>query len=217
MDNINLESIWKTYDHKLENILTINKDIALQLSKQKLDQQIRKLNRPKWTVTVIAVPYTILLINITIFAAIYEAYFVALGFGIISLIMSIVLGNYFYQLYLISEIRNSDDILFSQKQLSKLRISSFNSLKFAVFQLPFWSICWISIEALKASPYIYGGINIIVFLVFTFISIWLFRELSYKNKESKIRNFFLSGSEWTPIEKSNEILEQIKEFENNSI
>ena len=213
MDNIELQNIWKSYDQKIQSMLTINKEIALNLSRQKLDKQIRKLNRPKWTVVLIGVPYTILLIGITVIATISNAYFVAIGFGAISLIMAIVLGNYFYQLHLISEIRNSDDVLFTQKQLSKLRISSFNCLNFAVFQLPFWSVCWISIEALKASPYIYGGINLIIFLILTFISFWLFKKLSYKQKESKIRDFFLSGSEWEPIAKSAEILEQIKEYE----
>jgi hypothetical protein len=213
MDNIELQHIWKSYDQKIQSVLTVNKEIALNLSRQKLDKQIRKLNRPKWTGVLIGLPYTIFLIGITITAAISNAYFVAIGFGAISLIMAIVLGNYFYQLHLISEIRSSDDVLFTQEQLSKLRISSFRSLNFAVFQLPFWSVCWISIEALKASPFVYGGINLIVFLILTFISFWLFRKLSYKHKESKIRDFFLSGSEWEPIAKSAEILEQIKEYE----
>ncbi len=213
MDNIELQHIWKSYDQKIQSVLTINKEIALNLSRQKLDKQIRKLNRPKWTGVLIGLPYTIFLIGITITAAISNAYFVAIGFGSISLIMAIVLGNYFYQLHLISEIRSSDDVLFTQEQLSKLRISSFRSLNFAVFQLPFWSVCWISIEALNASPFVYGGINLIVFLILTFISFWIFRKLSYKHKESKIRDFFLSGSEWEPIAKSAEILEQIKEYE----
>ena len=108
------------------------------------------------------------------------------------------------------------DSLSTQQQLSKLRISSFNSLSFAVFQLPFWSMCWISIEALKESPLVYGGINLLVFLILGYISYWLFQKLSYNQKESKVRDFFLSGNEWEPILRSTEILEQIKEYENKA-
>ena len=216
MENIELKNIWKSYDQKISNMLEINKDIAINLSKQKLDKQISRLYRPKWTAVLIGIPYTILLINITIIASIANAYLVAIGFGAISLIMAILLGNYFYQLYLISEIRNSDEVLSTQQQLSKLRISSFNSLSFAVFQLPFWSMCWISIEALKESPLVYGGINLLVFLILGYISYWLFQKLSYNQKESKVRDFFLSGNEWEPILKSTEILEQIKEYENKA-
>ena len=213
MENIELQNIWKSYDQNILSMLEINKDIARNLSKQKLDKQISRLYRPKWTSVLIGVPYTILLIVITIIASIANAYLVAIGFGAISLIMAILLGNYFYKLYLISEIRNSDEVLSTQQQLSKLRISSFNSLNFAVFQLPFWSICWISIEALKESPLVYGGMNLLVFLILAYISYWLFQKFSYNQKESKVRNFFLSGSEWEPILKSTEILEQIKEYE----
>lgn len=213
MENIELQNIWKSYDQKIQSMLTINKEIAINLSKHKLDKQMSRLYRPKWTGVLIGIPYTMLLMVITFIASNANAYLVALGFGIISLIMVIILGNYFYQLYLISEIRNSDDVLSTQQQVSKLRISSFNSLNFAVFQLPFWSICWISIDALKESPFVYGGINLLVFLILTYISYWFFQKLNYKQKESKVRNFFMSGSEWEPILKSAEILEQIKEYE----
>jgi len=216
MENIELKNIWKSYDQKISSMLEINKDIAINLSKQKLDKHISRLYRPKWTAVLIGVPYTILLIIIIIIASIANAYLVAIGFGAISLIMAILLGNYFYQLYLISEIRNSHEVLSTQQQLSKLRISSFNSLNFAVFQLPFWSICWISIEALKESPLVYGGINLMLFLILGYISYWLFQKLSYNQKESKVRDFFLSGNEWEPILKSTEILEQIKEYENKA-
>lgn len=213
MENIELQNIWKSYDRKLESMLAINKEIAVNLSRQKLNRQIGRLYRPKWTAIIIGVPYTLLLIAATTIASIAMAYFVAIGFGIISLIMTSVLLHYFYQLYLISQIRNDEEVLSTQHQLSKLRISSFKSLNVAVFQLPFWSVCWVSINALNESPFIYGGINLLIFLILSYLAHWLYKKLSYKNKESKVRDFFLSGSEWEPILKSAEILEQIKEYE----
>ena len=213
MENIDLANIWKSYDQRIEDMLVLNKEIAIILSKQKLDKQISRLYRPKWTAVLIGIPYTVILIAITLIASIANAYFVAIGFGAISLIMSILLGNYFYQLYLISDIRRSDEVLTTQQQLSKLRISSSNCIYFAVFQLPFWSICWISMEAFKESPFVYGGANLLVFLILAYISYWLYKKLNYSHKESKIRDFFLSGNEWLPILKSTEILEQIKEYE----
>ncbi|MDG2331518.1 MAG: hypothetical protein P8M05_07990 [Flavobacteriales bacterium] len=212
MEDIELQNIWKSYDQKMEKILAVNKEFAINLTKQKLNKQISRLYRPKWTAIFIGVPYTLLLIAITSIASYAKAYFVTIGFGAISLIMTILLLNYLYQLYLISQVKNSEEILSTQQQLSKLRISSFKSLNLAVFQLPFWSICWISLDAIKESPFIYGGINLMVFLILTFIAYWLYQKMSYKYKESKIRDFFLSGREWEPIQKSAEILEQIKEY-----
>lgn len=213
MENIELQNIWKSHDQKIERMISINKDIAANLSRQKLNKQISRLYRPKLTAIVIGVPYTILLLAVTTIATIARAYFVAIGFGTISLIMTILLLNYFYQLYLISQVRNNEEVLSTQQQLSKLRISSFKSLNLAVYQLPFWSICWMSIDALKESPFIYGGINLLAFILLSYIAYWLYQKLSYKNKESRIRDFFLSGSEWEPILISAKILEQIKEYE----
>jgi len=210
MDNIELQNIWKSYDRNIQNVLALNKDIAIALSKQKLDKQISRLYRPKWFAVLIGIPYTLLLICITIVAYISQAYFVAFGFGAIALIMAITLINYFHQLYLIGQIRHCEEVLSTQQRLARLKISSFDTINVVVFQLPFWSLCWVSIEALKESPILYGGTNLMVFLVLGYISFWLFKKLSYKNKDSRIRDFFLSGNEWEPIEKAERILKQIE-------
>lgn len=213
MEDIELQNIWKSYDQKMKNMLTINEELAINLTRQKLNKQISKLNRPKWTAILFGLPYTLILIAITTIASLAEAYFVAVGFGVISIIMTILLLTYSYQLYLISQVKNNEEVLSNQQQLSKLRISSFKSLNLAVFQLPFWSVCWIGVNPLHESPFIYGGVNLLIFFLLTYISYWLYQKLSYKNKKSKVRDFFLSGREWEPILKSAELLEQIKEYE----
>ena len=213
MENIELQNIWKSHDQKLENMLTINKEIAVNVSKLKLDKQISRLYLPKWTAILIGVPYTAVLVVITIIAFIAEAYFVAIGFGAIALIMTVILLIYLYQFYLISKIKRDEGVLSTQKTLSQLRISSSKSLHMAIFQLPFWSICWISINGLKDSPLVYGGVNLVIFVTLSYLSYWIYRKLNDSNGSSKIRDFFYYGSEWDPIIKSAEILEQIKEYQ----
>lgn len=213
MDNTELQRIWKSYDQKIDDMLAINKELAIDLTRRKLSGEIRKLYRPKWTAIFIGVPYTFVLIAITVIASLAKAYLVAIGFGVIALIMTLVLISYFYQLCLISRIKNNEAVLTTQHQLSKLRIASFQSLNLAVFQLPFWSVCWMSIEALRESPLIYGGINLSIFLLLTYLAYWTYQKLSYKTKDSKVRDFFMSGREWDPILKSAELLEQIKGYE----
>lgn len=213
MENIELQNIWKSYDQKLESMLAIHKDIAVNISRQKLNKQISRLYRPKFTAIVIGVPYTLLLIAVTIVAYTAKAYVATVGFGAISMLMILLLWHYLYQLYLIGRVRNDDEVLSTQQQLSKLRISVYRSLNLAVFQLPFWAICWVSISALKESPIIYGGLNLLIFIILSYLSYWLYQKLNSKNQISKVRNFFLSGSDWEPIVRSAEILEQIKEYQ----
>ncbi len=213
MENNELQSIWKSYDQKMESMLTLNTEVAVMLTKQKLNQQISRLYLPKWTAVLIGVPYTIVLMAITIIACLAKAYFVALGFGAIALIMAVLLGIHFYQLYLIGQVKSNEEVLSTQEHLSKLRISSFQGLNLAVFQLPFWCVCWVSVDALKESPFLYGGINLLVFALLTYLAYWLYQRLSYGHEDSRVRDFFLSGRDWEPIVKSTEILEQIREYE----
>ncbi len=216
MENLELQNIWKSHDQKLENMLAINKEIAINVSKLKLDKQISRLYLPKWTALIIGIPYTAILIAIACIALIAEAFLVAVGFGAIALIMTSILSMYVYQLYLINKIKRDEGVLSTQKTLSQLRISSTKSLHMAVFQLPFWSVCWISIDGLLDNPLIYGGVNFIVFLALSYLSYWIYRKLNDPNGSSKIRNFFYSGSEWDPILRSSELLEQIKEYQKTS-
>jgi len=215
MTNQELENIWRAQDDKLDQLLTLNKSIAIDLSRSKLDKQISRLYWPKWTGLIIGIPYTLLLIAITVIASLAKAYFVAIGFGTIAALMIILLISYAYQLNLISQIKNSEEVLTTQQQLAKLRISSYNCLCLSIFQLPFWSLCWVSLGALQESPFIYGGVNLLIFSLLSYISYWLYYKISYRNTESKLRDFFLSGAEWNPIVRSGELLDQIVAYENS--
>lgn len=211
MKDNELQQIWKIYDQKMDAVLAVNKSVAIDLARQKLSRQIGQMTLPKRFAVVIGVPYTLLLVTVTIIAAVAEAYLVAFGFGVIALVMCVLLGNYIYQLFLIDQVKNSDDILQTQKQLAELELSSLRSLYLAVFQLPFWSVCWMSIDALRTSPLLYGGINLFVFLALVYLAFWIYQNLN--NSRSKVRHFLLSGREWDPMVKAETLLDQIREYE----
>ena len=212
MENIELSELWKSYDQKIDQVLTMNKEVALHISKQKINTQMNKLALPKRAVTLIGIPYTALLIAISYITFKAEAYIMTLGFGAISLIMLVVLGNFFYQLILINKIKGSDEVIAVQQQLANIKLSSFNALKLSIYQLPFWAICWISIDALKSSPLIYGGVNLFVIVGLTFLSYWIFNKFNYDKMNPEIRNTFFSGPEWEPLVISSKILDQIDEY-----
>ena len=66
-------------------------------------------------------------------------------------------------------------------------------------------------------PYLYGGINLIVFLAMSYFTYWLYQNLTIRNVEdSKVSQFLFSGPEWEPILKASSILEQLDGYEANS-
>ncbi len=214
MHSNELINIWKSQDQKLDNILSLNKELVYDMTKNKLNTTIGMLKVPKSIVVLLGIPYTIFLYFITFIAYKSGGYFVTFGFGMICLIMNITIIGYIYQLYLINSVSKLQNIVEVQKKISLLKISSFNLARLAILQLPFWSICWMSVEALWNSPIIYGGINLMVFLILFYIAYWIYTNLSIENKESKVSKIFFSGIEWDPIVKSSDILIQIIEMEN---
>jgi hypothetical protein len=184
------------------------------ITKEKLNRTIGSMRRPKLTALLIGIPYTILIYFIAFIGYQAGGTFVFIGFGFIAILMNSIIVGYLYHLYLISKIEGTEEIISVQKQIAELRISSYHLTRIALFQLPFWSICWMSLTALKSSPFIYGGINLLVFLSLSYLAYWLFKNLDIQKKDSKIYKFFFSGREWDPIIKSSLLLEQMKEFEN---
>lgn len=212
MNDTDFQKIWTSQDAKLNEVLTLNKTLVYEITRSKLNKTIGHMSRSKGLILLIGLPYTLFLYFATFIAYSAQAPFATFGFGAIALFMNIILATYFYHILLINQIKHNDKIVDVQSNLSKLRISSFNCLRIAILQLPFWSICWVSWTALKCSPYIYGGINLIVFLLLAYLAYWLYSTLSLLNSKSKLNQFFLSGSEWEPIIRSTEILEQLKEL-----
>lgn len=211
MEDKELLSIWNTSNQKLDEILHINREIVETLTRQKLNKTINELRLPKQKMLVLGIPYTLLLVFVTSIAILAEAWLVMLGFGVISVLMVAVINGYIYHLYLINKIKRSDEIIDVQKNIAELKISSFSLARFSLLQIPFWSICWMSVDALQKSPWIYGGVNLIVFLILTYITYRLLKNFSLEKPDTRISKLLLSGNEWEPILRSTSILEQLRE------
>jgi hypothetical protein len=212
MKDIEIVNIWKSYDQKLDEVLSLNKEIVYDLTKEKARNTIGTMRKPKRAMLIIGIPYTIFHCFITFIGYKAGAIFVTLGFGSISLIISAIIIGYFYHLHLINSINRLQEVVDVQKKIAELKISSFNIARLALVQIPFWSICWMSLDALKKSPMLYGGINLIVFLALAYFSYWLYKRLNLQNSDSKISRLFLSGAEWEPIINASEILDQLKDY-----
>lgn len=217
MENNELKAVWKAYDQKLDKVLSFNRELVYAMTKRKLNTTIGMMKGPKTGALLIGIPYTILLYFITFIGYQAGGFFVTLGFGLIGLIMTAVIVGYCYQLNLINGISRAEDILIVQRDIANLKISSFNLARLAVMQLPFWSVCWISVEALTNSPFLYGGINLVVFLGLAYLAYWIYTGLSVENMDTKLNKFFFAGIEWHPILKATEILAQLEALEDDRL
>lgn len=211
MNDKDLMEIWKSNDQKLEEILLLNKAIVYDLTKERASRIVGRMRSPKKLFLLIAIPYTVILYLLSFLGMVAGGLFVTIGFGSIGLIMSATIIGYIYDLQLIGSIKRVDDVLGVQRKIAELKISSFNMIRLSIVQIPFWSICWISLDAIERSPLIYGGINITVFLGLIYLSYLLYKTLDPTKPKSRLVKFFLSGSEWEPLERATEILKQLED------
>ncbi len=213
MEQQEWNKLWASQNKNLQSGLKLNKDMAIAITLQKIDAQMQKTQRPMWTAVLLGIPYTLLLIAITTIGIWARAPFVAIGFGCIAILTILTLTKYFYHLHLIAQVKRADAVLPTQKLLSRLKISSYQSLHLAIFQLPFWSVCWMSLDAVKEDPALYGGVHLIIFVLLAAIAFWMYHKVKHAPRESKLRQALSSGPEWDPIFRSEELLAQIAEYQ----
>jgi hypothetical protein len=200
--------IWKTYDERLSQSLSMNHRLVEEVSHLKVKGLLSRTKRAKRWMLAFGVPYLVILYVLTGLGIAAGGFFFTVGFGGIALIITGVVVSYLYHLYLIGKIDRSETIAETQTSLSRLKISSFNVLRLALLQIPLWSICWMSLDALMQSPVIYGGVNLLVFLGLCYLTFWLYRNTDISTTNNIARHV-LSGSEWDPITRSISILEQL--------
>jgi len=213
MKDIELTEIWKSYDQKLNKTFSLNNQLVEEITMLKVINLLKKLKAPKRRAILIGVPYILFLFFLAFIGYKANAPFVMIGFGSIAVFMIIVMAFYIYQIHLINKIDNNQSIIETQKRISNLKVSSFNTLRITILQIPFWIICWISFDTLKNSPFLYGGINLILFIGFSYFIYLIYKKINISNLNSKVNKFLFSGYEWKTLIESSKLLKELNQYE----
>ena len=211
MEDKDLMNIWKQYDKKLDKVLAVNQQLTEEVTKLKVNSTLRKAKPIKWVAIALGIPWSIFLTSLAVLGVLGGNPFFAISFGAIALIMNFVLGVYIYHLVLMYQIDNSNSVIESQEKLAKLKISSIQGTRIAFLQLPFWTMFWLSTEIFSNAPVLLIA-HTIIFLVFAYTAIWLYRNIKIENMNKPWMKFLFSGIEWEPIIQSIDMLGQIEEY-----
>lgn len=213
MDNKELMTLWQSQNAKLDEVLQLNRILANELTRKKLRKTIAGLRTPKWILLLIGIPYVCLLWFLVFIGVQAGGVFFAGGFALIAVIMSVVVGTYAYQLYLIGTVDRSEGVVEVQTALARLKLASYNTVRLSLLQIPFWSLSFTSMDALRDSWLVYGGVNLLIFLGLVYLTYWLWQRMDIRHPDDRVRRFFRSGPEWVPLERSTELLRQLEELE----
>jgi hypothetical protein len=216
MNEIELKSIWQSYQSKIEQTLAINKQNTDEILKMKVHSLLSSM-KPIKIFTLIAglvwsIPLAFMLINVFIFSYSEVSLFFLYSASIQVLLTLIATIMYIYQLNLIYNIDFSTPILTMQERLAKLKISTLWAARILFLQLPVWTTFYLTRSTLMEGNTLLLLLQGLVTFLFAYAGIWLFINIDYKNRGKKWFQLIFKGREWTPLMQSMELLSQIEEY-----
>ncbi|REG78491.1 hypothetical protein [Algoriphagus antarcticus] len=217
MQDIELQQLWKSYDQKLQEQLVFNRQNASDITKMKVKSELTAM-RPIKLFTVLAGILWILFLDILVINLfpVGNAYFL-ISAGFISLVNKIAVGIYLYQLVLISVVNINAPVMSTQKKIAGLVTSTLWVTRILMLQLPFWTTFFLSSAWIGSANPLFWIIQVSITVAFAGASIWLFINIRYENRDKRWFKFLFGSYEWTPIMKAQEMLVQIKDYEEETL
>ena len=213
MEDIELQQIWKSYDQKLQEQLVFNRKNASDITKIKVKTELRSMRPIKIFTVLMGILWVLFLDILVINLFSVGSTFFLISAGFISLANKIAVGIYFYQLILISTVNINAPVLNTQKKIAQLVNSTMWVTRILMLQLPFWTTFFLSSVWIGSGNLIFWIIQGVITLGFATTAVWLFTNIRLESKDKRWFKFLFGNYEWTPIMKAQEMLVQIKEYE----
>ncbi|OJV75560.1 MAG: hypothetical protein BGO34_01030 [Bacteroidia bacterium 44-10] len=216
MNELELKELWRIANEKLEESFTINRQNTEDIARIKVYTSLSSMKPIKIFTLLVGILWVglgaIILSHIYLYAFSEANKFFLVSASVQVVLTAIALWIYLYQLIKIYEVNSYDPILETQEKLVQLRISTLWSARILFLQLPVWTTFWWNETMFTDWNLFQWILTAVVTVSFTYVSIWLFLNIKYKNRNKKWFQLIFSGKEWTPLMKSMELLEQVEEY-----
>ena len=215
MEDINLKNIWKAQDEKLDRAMKLNLFVLDSMQKQKAASKLNGLARLKLVAVILGILWSLFL-GILVYGNQLQNIYFTVSVGMILLITIAAIAIYIKHIVLIKEIDYSQSITDTQKKLAKLQASTFNN-RFILLQTPFYTTWFWSTEMIQASVIKFCLIAVPITLLFTVLTIWLYKNLTPLQMHKKWVNYLLKNDpEQVPVIQAQKFLNEIEEFKTAS-
>ena len=219
MEELQFQNILDSYNQKLEQakVLNLQSWVLNQhcfeiLQKQKAVSKLRSLLNFKIVAIVLGMIWVWFLGYLFYYSLGRSQVFFAISSGAILLITLVAIAVYISHVVLIYNINNTENVIKAQEKIAHLQISTINITRILFLQTPFYCTFWWTTEMISKSPASFWLISFPVALLFTYFSIWLFRNISLKNQNKKWFKFLFNSPEWNSLVKADIFLEEINSF-----
>ena len=215
MDDITLKNLWKAQDEKLDRTMKLNLFILESMQKQKAQSKLKGLARLKLFAVILGILWALFL-GILIYGTRLRNIYFTVSVGMIMLITIGAIAVYIKHIMLFKEMDYSQSITTTQIKLAKLQASTFGN-RFTFLQTPFYTTFFWSTQMIESSGIKFWLIAVPITLIFTLLTIWLYKNPTPLKMHKKWVNYLLKNDpEQVPILQAQKFLNEIEEFKTAS-
>lgn len=219
MDDIQLKNILQDCNQKLEQAQVLNMQSWVlnircfeNVQRNKVQSKLKSLVNFKFFAVVLGFLWLFFLSYIFYFSLEKASIFFIISCGSIILFTTLAIAVYLHHIHLISKINSSENVIQAQERIARLKLSTIHVTRILFLQAPFYCTFWWSTKMIENSPWSFWLISFPAALLFTFASIWLYKNISIKNVNKKWFRILFNSPEWTSLIRANSFLEEIDSF-----
>ena len=216
MNELELKKLWQTTNDKLEENFVINKKNKDDITRIKVYSILGSMKPIKIFTLLVGIIWVGMGV-ITLSSIYLNSFSEANKFFLFSAsiqvgLTAMALFIYLYQLITIYQVDITNPIIRTQEKLASLKMSTLCVTRILLLQLPVWTTFWWNETMLTDWGILQWLLPLFFTISFTFVAIWLFFNINYKNRNKKWFQFIFNGKEWKPLMKSMELLEQVEDY-----
>jgi len=222
MEDIELKNIWKEYDRRLEEARVLNlQSWALNmqcfetLQRQKMKSKLGRLALVKIIMIVLGLIWVLFVGFLIVHSLEWSKIFFVLSATAIFAITLYAVIVYIRHLVLIHEINNSESIVDTQLTLARLQSSTIHIARILFLQAPFYTTFYYTPAWIASGDKGFWLVTLPVSLLFAVASLWLYRNISWKNAHKKWFKVLFNSPEWNYVVQSVGFIKEIEDFKQN--
>ena len=211
MNETDITAIWKAQEEKLDRSLQLNLFLVEQLQHTKINTKLKRLANFKIAAVIFGVIWAAFL-GVLVYGNRFKNPYFTISAGIIFLFALLSIVIYIGHVRIIRSINYADPIVQTQEKLSKLGVSTINSVRVLLLQLPFYcTFSWTTDQLLHSTRF--QLIALPITLLFTLAAIWFYRNIKVENMDKKwLKAFMNVGPEYRSLIEARDFLIQLEEF-----
>lgn len=212
MEDTAIISLWKSYHTQLQQSLALNRKNAEDITRIKVQSLLGSMKPLKLFTIIAGIAWVIFLDTLIFNLASIASLFFLVSAIIQSLLTTLAIGIYLYQLVLIKRVDISEPVVLTQYKLARLISSTLWIARLLFLQLPVWTIFYWNRSMLENGNTALYLLQAAITTGFTIIAVWLFINIRYENRNKKWFRLIFNGTEWNPVMRSIELLQEIEEY-----